>query len=286
MKNSFKYFNNFVEKIHDKATTPSKSPLKMATPTLDSKVSTLANTASLEDKTRSVLSQNKISSKETTLQSYRNNNVDTQKNNTNDRYEETFRLRKELLDYKEKEKRYLTKIHELERENIRLLDLIKANERDFSEKNALFLQEKQEYIKKYNEIKINFEKNQQISNAREERQQDALIVTNIITELHNKLKEIEKNAMALAKERKINNKENVYMEENFNKTNENLIKKCKEMEFVMFHLHNENLFLKQYFSSFYSTKKNNPEVIEKTQDSPLPSSLKILDLMKKISKQG
>lgn len=286
MKNSFKYFNNFVEKIHDKTTTPSKSPLKMVSPTLDSKVSTLANTASLEDKTRSVLSQNKINSKETTLQSYRNNNVDTQKTNTNDRYEETFRLRKELLDYKEKEKRYITKIHELERENIRLLDIIKANERDYSEKNALFLQEKQEYQRKYNEIKINFEKNQQISTAREEKQQDALIVASIIAELDNKLKEIEKNAFALAKEKKTNNKENVFMEENFNKTNENLLKKCKEMEFVIFHLHNENLFLKQYFSSLYSTQKANPEIIEKTQDSPLPSSLKILDLMKKISNKG
>lgn len=68
------------------------------------------------------------------------------------------------------------------------------------------------------------------------------------------------------------------------KTNEMLLRKCKEMEFVIFHLHNENKHLKQHFSSYCDRPLLNSEYGQKNNDiqqSPLPSSLKILDLMKK-----
>ena len=297
MKNSFKYFNNFVEKIHDKTPTPSKSPLKVLNGGVDSKVSTLANTASLEERIKAGSFQNKMMSQLGLKDGNQNQNILVFKNNQEinrinnihgDRYDEPFKLKKELLEYKEKEKRYIGKISDLERENARLLDLIRQNEREFNEKIMQKQFEKQEILKKYNELKMNLEqsqlKNEKVYFCDEKNEDDTLLLGKIIAELTNKMLEIEKNALIMIKEKK-SGKENINTnDESLMKTNENWMRKCKEMEFISFHLHNENKHLKQYINSFSDHSKEKSENIDVGENNslPLPSSLKILEIAKKV----
>lgn len=287
MKNSFKYFNNFVEKLHyDKSPTPAKSPLKVVNVGLDSKVSTLANTASLEERIKTGTFQNKALNQLTIKDSSQNqtyrNHQEISKNGVSntDRYEEVFRLRKEILDFRDKEKRYIGKIHDLEKENTRLLGLIRQNERDFNEKIQQKQSEKQEILKKYTELKVNIEHN---PIKMEDQGDEEIALSRIINELNNKINEIEKNAIYLIKEKKTG-KENVLGDETLIKSHENSIKKCKEMEFIIFHLHKENLHLKQYANFYWDSKQekfeNSEEPIE-IMNMPIPGSLKIMDLAKK-----
>ncbi len=295
MKNSFKYFNTFVEKIHDKSPTPSKSPLKIVNGGLDSKTSTLANTLSLEERIKAGSFQtkmmNQLGIKDTNHNHIGSNSKNSQETARNggsytERYEEIFKLKKELSDSKEKEKKYMGKIFDLEKENVRLLELIRMNERDFNERILQRQSEKQEILKKYNELRSNYEqnatKNERLAFTEEKKEENEMLLARIVNELNFKMLEIEKNAMFIIKEKRIG-KENIVGEENLIKSNENFVRKCKEMEFVIFHLHNENKHLKQYVYSYSDPRKETKENGENLENGnlPLPSTLKILELVKK-----
>ena len=75
-------------------------------------------------------------------------------------------------------------------------------------------------------------------------------------------------------------------EENLLKSNEAWIRKCKEMEFVVFHLHNENKHLKQYISCYWENKQEEKENVENPEmvNLPLPSNLKIIELAEKVNR--
>lgn len=84
----------------------------------------------------------------------------------------------------------------MEKENIRLLDLIRENEKEFNSKIARYHQEKQEVLRQYQEMKTNLDKSPKTP------KQDSLFLANLVTELYNKIHEIEKNAVLIIKEKK------------------------------------------------------------------------------------
>ena len=288
MKNSFKYFNNPVEKVPDKSPTPSKSPLKILNGGVDSKVTTLANTASLEERIKSGNFQSKMMSQMGLREINPNQTIKPQYEvlrngvNGNNEKEEVFRLKKEVIDFREREKRYMSKILELEKENGRLVDLIRQNERDFKEKMGQSQAERQDILKKYSDLKVSYEQNILKIDRRSDEETD--FVMRLVVELNNKMAEIEKNALLAIKDRKTG-KENGY-DENLLKSNETWVRKCKEMEFVIFHLHNENKHLKQYISCYWENKQEENENVENPEivNLPLPSNLKIIELAKKANR--
>lgn len=287
MKNSFKYFNNPIEKVPDKSPTPSKSPLKIMSSGIDSKATTLANTASLEERIKSGSFQNKVMSQMGLREINQNQTFKPQYEGLKtgllvNEKEEVFKLKKEIMDFREREKRYMGKILELEKENGRLVDLIRQNEREFKEKMGQNQSERQEIIKRYNDLKLNHEQN--LLKIDRKTDEDSDFVMKLVVELNNKMAEIEKNAVQAIKERKIG-KENGG-DENMLKANEAWVRKCKEMEFVIFHLHNENKHLKQYISCYWEHKQEENENVENPEivNLPLPSNLKIIELAKKANR--
>ena len=283
MKNSFKYFNNPIEKVP----TPSKSPLKIMSGGVDSKATTLANTASLEERIKSGSFQNKVMSQMGLREINQNQAFKPQYEVLKsgllvNEKEEVFKLKKEIMDFREREKRYMGKILELEKENGRLVDLIRQNEREFKEKMGQNQSERQEIIKKYNDLKLNHEQN--LLKIDRKTDEDSDFVIKLVVELNNKMAEIEKSAVQAIKERKIG-KENGG-DENMLKSNEVWVRKCKEMEFVIFHLHNENKHLKQYISCYWEHKQEENENVENPEivNLPLPSNLKIIELAKKANR--
>lgn len=288
MKSSFKYFNNFMEKTPDKSLTPSKSPLKIQT--IDSKVSTLVNTASLEEKVRMVSYQNKIPSHAGLKEINQNqalrpqNDISRTTGSLTEKNDEIFRLRKEILDFKEKEKRYMGKILELEKENSRLIEMTRQNEREFGQRIVQNQSEKQEILKKYNDLKASVEQSN-IKNERRNSYDDTDVLLKLILDLNQKMVEIEKNAVLIMKEKRSGKENQSIMEENIAKSNDVWVRKCKEMEFVIFHLHNENKHLKQYISCYWENKQEENENVENNETAhlPLPSNLKIIEMAKKIN---